>query len=36
VIEELEDWQGHAPEQIQAMRDGLAALKERGEATIID
>jgi rifampin ADP-ribosylating transferase len=36
VVGELTDWEGHSPEQIQAMRDGLAALKERGEDTIIN
>jgi len=36
VVGELTGWEGHAPEQIQAMRDGLAALAERGENTIID
>ena len=36
VVGELNDWEGHSPEQIQAMRDGLAALEERGENTIID
>jgi rifampin ADP-ribosylating transferase len=36
VVGELEAWEGHSPEQIQAMRDGLAALKERGEDTIIN
>ncbi len=36
VIGELVDWVGHAPDKIQAMRDGLAELQRRGEATIID
>lgn len=36
VVSEVSDWEGHSPEQIQAMRDGLAALKERGEDTIIN
>jgi len=36
VVSELADWDGHSPEQIQAMRDGLAALKEGGGAEIID
>lgn len=35
VVGEIE-WVGHTPEQVQAMRDGLAALKERGEAVIED
>ncbi|RYJ05569.1 MAG: NAD(+)--rifampin ADP-ribosyltransferase [Actinomycetales bacterium] len=36
VVSELEDWVGHSPEQLQAMRDGLEALRRRGEAVIID
>ena len=36
IVRELEFWEGHSPEQIQAMKDGLAALKERGEDTIIN
>ncbi|MCB2413774.1 NAD(+)--rifampin ADP-ribosyltransferase [Demequina sp. TTPB684] len=36
VVGELLDWVGHSEEQITAMRDGLAALKARGEAVIID
>lgn len=36
VVGELTDWVGHPPEQLQAMRDGLAALRERGEAVIED
>ena len=35
VIGELAEWQGHAPEVLQAMRDGLERLKEQG-AQIID
>lgn len=30
VVGEVGVWQGHAPEQIQAMKDGLAKLKEQG------
>lgn len=30
VIAELADWEGHAPEQLQAMKDGLARLAEQG------
>jgi rifampin ADP-ribosylating transferase len=33
---ELTDWVGHSPEQLQAMRDGLADLKRRGLAVIYD
>ena len=36
VVHELKAWEGHSREQIQAMRDGLAALAETGENTIID
>lgn len=36
VVGELVDWVGHSPEQIKAMRDGLAALEARGEAEILD
>jgi rifampin ADP-ribosylating transferase len=36
VVGELEDWVGHPPAQIQAMRDGLADLERRGEAVIDD
>ena len=34
VIGEVEDWVGHTAEQLQAMRDGLARLKEQGAAVI--
>jgi hypothetical protein len=30
VIGEVAEWQGHSPEQLKAMRDGLAKLKEQG------
>ena len=36
VVGELSDWVGHQPEKLQAMRDGLSALKEQGEAEIED
>jgi rifampin ADP-ribosylating transferase len=36
IIGELVDWVGHSPEQVQAMRDGLADLKRRGLAVIYD
>ena len=36
VIGELTDWEGHSPEQLQAMRDGLADLQRRGLAVIYD
>jgi rifampin ADP-ribosylating transferase len=36
VVGELVDWVGHSPDQLQAMRDGLADLKRRGLAVIYD
>ena len=36
VVGELEDWIGHTPEQLQAMRDGLAAVQTAGRAQIED
>jgi len=36
VIGELVDWIGHAPERLQAMHDGLDALKRQGAAQIED
>ena len=36
VVGEIVDWVGHPPERLQAMRDGLAALQQRGEADIED
>jgi rifampin ADP-ribosylating transferase len=36
VVGELVDWVGHPPEQIQAMRDGLADLERQGRAVIDD
>ena len=35
-VGELADWVGHSPEQLQAMRDGLADLERRGEMVIED
>ncbi len=34
VIGELSDWKGHAPEQLQAMKDGLARLAAQGVEAI--
>lgn len=34
VVGEVTLWQGHAPEQIKAMKDGLAKLREQGLDTI--
>ena len=36
IVGEVEGWIGHTPEQLQAMRDGLADLKRRGVAVIYD
>jgi len=36
VVGEITVWQGHAPEQLQAMKGGLAKLKEQGIETIED
>jgi rifampin ADP-ribosylating transferase len=36
VIGELVDWVGHYPEQLQAMRDGLDAVRRQGGAQIED
>jgi rifampin ADP-ribosylating transferase len=36
VVAEFVDWVGHSPDQLQAMRDGLADLERRGLAVIYD
>jgi len=36
VAGEVKDWVGHSPEQLQAMRDGLARLREQGLDVIDD
>jgi rifampin ADP-ribosylating transferase len=36
VVGELADWVGHSPEKMQAMRDGLEALRRQGAAQIED
>ena len=36
IVGEVENWEGHTPEQLQAMRDGLARLKAEGTGTIED
>ena len=36
VVGELLDWVGHPPEKLQAMRDGLAAMRANGTAVIYD
>ncbi|WP_132992559.1 NAD(+)--rifampin ADP-ribosyltransferase [Gordonia zhaorongruii] len=36
IVGEITDWSGHPPEQVQAMRDGLADLKRKGLDIIYD
>jgi Rifampin ADP-ribosyl transferase len=36
IVGEVAEWQGHSPEQLQAMKDGLARLKAEGRDHIID
>ena len=36
VVGEVAGWQGHAAEQVKAMKDGLAALKEQGIDSLND
>lgn len=36
VVGEMKDWQGHAPEQLQMMKDNLQRLKEQGIEAIED
>ena len=36
ITGEVEEWEGHDPEQLQAMRDGLQRLNEQGEAVIYE
>jgi hypothetical protein len=36
VIGEITDWKGHAPDQLQAMKDGLARLATQGVEAIED
>ncbi|QIK76641.1 NAD(+)--rifampin ADP-ribosyltransferase [Nocardioides piscis] len=36
IVGELVDWVGHPPETLQAMRDGVEALQDRGAAPIED
>jgi hypothetical protein len=36
VIGEITDWKGHTPEQVQAMKDGLARLAAQGVEAIED
>ncbi len=36
IVGELLDWEGHTPEQIAAMKDGLARMRREGTAVILD
>jgi hypothetical protein len=36
IVGEVTEWQGHSPEQLQAMKDGIARLEAEGRNHIID
>ena len=36
ITGEVEEWEGHTPDELRAMRDGLARLREQGDAVIHD
>jgi Rifampin ADP-ribosyl transferase len=36
IVGELETWEPHSPEALQAMKDGLAALRAEGKDVILD
>ncbi|HEX2535133.1 MAG TPA: NAD(+)--rifampin ADP-ribosyltransferase [Chitinophagaceae bacterium] len=36
IVGEVTGWQGHSPEQVQAMKDGLARLNEQGIQSLND
>ena len=36
VVAEVDDWEGHSPDQLKAMLDGLARLREQGRDVIED
>ena len=36
VVGEVMGWQGHSPEQVKAMKDGLERLKEKGIGSVND
>lgn len=36
VVGEVAGWQGHAPEQLQAMKDGVEAMRQAGVEAILD
>jgi rifampin ADP-ribosylating transferase len=36
VVGEITIWQGHSPEQVKTMKDGLAKLNEQGVGAIED
>ena len=36
IVGEVNNWQGHAPEQVKAMKDALAKLKEEGINSLND
>jgi len=36
IVDEVTEWQGHSPEQLKQMNDGLAALRAEGKDVVID
>lgn len=36
VLGEVAEWEGHPPEQLQAMKDGIARMRAEGRSEIID
>ena len=36
IVGEMTDWAGHSPEYLQQFREGLEALRQRGEAVLYD
>jgi hypothetical protein len=36
IVGEVETWEPHPPEQLQAMKDGIAELKRQGKNAILD
>lgn len=36
IVGEVTEWEGHTPERLQQMKDGLAALRAAGKDIVID
>lgn len=36
IVDEVREWQGHSPEQLKQMKDGLAVLRAEGRDIVID